>query len=92
MITDDCFDNLSQTKDLILPSFCFVALLPLKTIRAFKSIDKRKSSIEWNMIGLGINPTSFNITRRSVKKVLTEEQQAPFIGGVQSDRTRTSLS
>ena len=62
-----CYDPLPQINGLILPSFCFVALLDSKTLLALKNFYKTKSRIDWDMIDLGVNATPFSVAAKSVE-------------------------
>ena len=64
---NNCYDPLPEIKGVILPSFCFVAILDRKTINGYKKLNSTKSKIDWDLIDLGIDGTPFSVAAKSAE-------------------------
>jgi hypothetical protein len=64
----NCYDPLPEINGVILPSFCFVALLDRKTIDAYKKFySGKKLNVEWDLFDLGVNATPFSVNAKTVE-------------------------
>jgi hypothetical protein len=63
----NCYDPLPQIQGLILPSFCFVALLDARTFVAYKKLYSKEVNFIWDLINLGDNATSFSVVAKSAE-------------------------
>jgi hypothetical protein len=63
----NCYDPLPQIEGLILPSFCFVALLDTKTMNTYKKMYPTNASIKWDLFDLGSDATPFSVAAKSTE-------------------------
>lgn len=63
----NCYDPLPEVEGIILPSFCFVALLDTKTINAYKEFYANRSTVAWDLVDLGRAFEPFSIAAKTAE-------------------------
>ncbi|CAF4366184.1 unnamed protein product [Rotaria sp. Silwood2] len=63
----NCYDPLPEVQGVILPSFCFVALLDTRTMNTYKKLYSMDFNFKWDFIDLGVDATPFSVAAKSTE-------------------------